>query len=351
MNSNAASTRPRQSLLSTLLLSVTVLTCLAVAVAAHFTPVFANHVSRELDRQRAVNGMYFYNGGYLDDGDYVLIDQLPSADYSRGGVYFIGASETKISIRPWELPAAERALIHNYSLGDLRHSDVLHFVRSLVEDDGLLAAGPDKTTIVLGLSYQMARTRDLAYAPHRYVPELFQRHGMYRYDVADGIQRKPMSALEIFLRKERVRAGRYLQVLFSPPDKVRNLHDTPQDMREYLVNQMGPDWRPEMERQVGYVADVIDYLQARGANVCVIFPPEGSWHDSLPFDESYRTLLAETFRKRNVRVYDLKDLLPDNDFGDAVHARYSGEMQLHKAYHHIALKALADMGVMSKSLD
>lgn len=349
MERSPATARTSQGLLSTTLLAVVALTCLAVGLAAHFTPVIGNHIDRELDRQRTVNGMYFYNGGYLDDGDYVLLGQLPNADYSRGGVYFIGASETKISIRPWELPAEEQALIHNYSLGDLRHSDVLHFVRSLVEEDGLLKAGSEKTTIVLGLSYQMTRKRDFSNVHDRYVPMLFERNGMYRYDVADGILRKPMTTAEEFLRIERIRAGRYLQILVSPPEKVKTRRDGPDELRQYLVNQMGSDWLPEMKRQVEYVASAIDYLQARGAHVRVIFPPEGSWQEGLPFGETYRALLAPIFKTRNVPVSDLKNLLDDSDFGDAVHARFSGETKLHKIYRSIALQALAGMSTKPKS--
>jgi hypothetical protein len=337
-----------QRTISTMLLTAMALTCVAVGMAAHLTPVIDNHVHREVSQQRAVNGMSLFNGGYLDDGDYVLVDQLPDADYSRGGVYFIGASETKISIRPWELPAEEQALIHNYSLGDLRHSDVLHFVRSLVEEDGLLEAGPEKTTIVLGLSYQMTRTRDLSVAQDRYVPMLFERNGMYLYDPVEGIQRKPMTALERFLRIERIRAGRLLQLLISPPEKVKTGRDDPATLHQYLINQMGSDWRPEMEKQVAYVGETIDYLQSLGVRVRVIFPPEGSWHDGLPYHQAYRALLAPIFKARGVPVSDLRDLLPDSDFGDAVHARFSGELKLHKVYRDIALQALSDMGAMPR---
>lgn len=345
MESSAATARTLQGRLSAVLLGAVVLTCIAVGLAAHFTPVMGNYLDRQLERQRAVNGMLMYDGGYTDDGGYVLLGQLPDADYSRGGVYFIGASETKISIRPWELPPAESALIHNYSLGDLRHSDVLHYVRFLVEENRLLEAGPEKTTIVLGMSYQMTRTRDFSYPPDRYVPELFERHGMYNYDPNAGIDREPMTPLESFLRLQRVRASRFLQILFSSPEKkVSDERATPEELRRYLVEQMGRDWLPEMKRQVAYVGKTIDYLRSLGVNVRVILPPEGSWHDGLPYDETYRALLATTFKTRDVPVTDLRDVLRDSDFGDAVHARYSGEKLLHGIYRGIALQALSEMG-------
>lgn len=337
-------TKTSQGYLSAVLLLAVVLTCVAVAIAAHETPVIANHVAREVERQRALDGKYFYNGGFVDDGDYVLVGQLPKTNYARGGVYFIGASETKNALRPWELPAAERALIHNYSLGDLRHRDVLHYVRSLVEEDGLLEAGGEKTTVVLGLSYQMTRGRDLSNVNDRYVPMLFERHGFYTYDVEDGIRRKPMSDVERFLQVERIRAQRFLQVLVSPPDDVSLERETPREGHDYLVAAMGENWRQEMERQVAYVAEVIDYLQARGAHVRVIFPPEASWHETLPFDDTYRALLKPVLEIRKVPSSDLKHLLRDTEFSDAVHARYTGEIKLHNAYRAIALQSLAAMG-------
>lgn len=340
-----ARTKTSQGSLSAVLLLAIVLTCLGVSVAAHGTPVIANHVAREVERQRTLDGKYFYNGGFIDDGDYVLVGQLPGADYTRGGVYFIGASETKNALRPWELPPAERALIHNYSLGDLRHRDVFHYVRSLVEEDGLLKAGGDKTTVVLGLSYQMTRGRDLSNVNDRYVPMLFERHGFYTYDVEDGIRRKPMLDIERFLLVERIRAQRFLQLLMSPPDDVSLERETPREGHDYLVAAMGDDWRQEMERQVAYVAEVIDYLQARGVHVRVIFPPEASWHESLPFDNTYRALMKPVLESRKVPSSDLKHLLRDNEFSDAVHARYTGEIKLHNAYRAIALEALSDMGV------
>lgn len=345
MQSTAAKPKATQGALSLALLAVAVLTSVATGLAAHYTPVFADHLKKELQRQRDVDGKLFYNDGYLDDGDYVLLGQLPYADYSRGGVYFIGASETKIAIRPWDLPQTERALIHNYSLGDLRHSDVFHYVRSLVEEDSLLEAGGDKTTVVLGLSYQMTRTRDLSQAVDRYVPMLFERHGLYTYDVESGIRRTPMTGVERFLRLEKVRARRFLQVLISPKDDVSIGDETPEQMHDYLINAMGPHWRSEMEKQVGYVAQTVDYLQSRGAHVRVILPPEAAWHEGIPYSETYRALLTPILQSRKVQVSDLNDLLADGEFSDAVHARYSGELKLHAAYRDIALQSLAEMGI------
>lgn len=332
-----------QSGLSAAVVAAVCLTCLAVGLGAHYSPVIGNYIESELTRQREVNGKYLYNAGYTDDGDYVLLGKVPHDDFSRGGVYFIGASETVISIRPWELPSQERAMIHNYSLGDLRHSDVYHYVRSLVEDSGLLQAGGEKITVILGLSYQMTRARDFSLEKDRYVPMLFERHGLYEYDVEGGVHLVQMTPAERFIRIEGNYANRFLQILLQPKSAVKIRNETPAQFHEYLIEAMGPDWLPELERQVRYVGEVIDYLQARGVRVLAIYPPTAGWQQGLPFDAAYRERLRPILEARNVPVSDFKDLLSDDDFGDAIHARYTGEMKMHSAYRKLALKALADM--------
>jgi hypothetical protein len=342
MGSNTAAARTSQGLLSTTLLAVVVLTCVAVGVAAHFTPVFANRLASEIQRHREVDGMYRFNGGYIDGGDDVLVGQIPVADYSRGGVYFIGASETKMSIMPYLLPPAERALIHNFSLGDLRHSDVLHYVRMLVEEVGLLSAGGEKTTVFLGMSNMMGRPRDWNRYDSHYVPELFERHGFYTFDEDGGIHKVAMSPVERFLRRERIYASRFLHTLTAIKSRVAI--PVPEDHEKLMVYQMDDDWRDEMVRQAAYVGETIDYLRARGVRVIVLFPPIQSWQKQMPYQKHYRDVLQPVLNARQVDVVDFSHLLPDSEFGDSVHARYSGQIKLHEAYAKLARDALSGSG-------
>jgi hypothetical protein len=328
-----------QAWLSAALLGVIVLTCAAVGWAAHFTPVFANHLARENERHRALDGMYFFNGGYIDDGDEVLVGQIPEADYSHGGVYFIGASETKMSIMPYILPPEQRALIHNYSLGDLRHIDVLHFVRLLVEEQGLLSAGGSKTTIFLGMSSMMGRPRDWNRHDTHYVPDLFERHGFYTFDVDEGIHQVEMNPVERFLRRERIYASRFLNTLTATKSRVSI--PTPEDHHEFMAYQMDEGWREEMERQAVHLGETIDYLRARDVRVIILFPPIQSWQDAMPYQRRYRQILQPVLEQRKVEIADFSDLLPDSEFGDSVHARYSGQIKMHEAYSKLARAALS----------
>lgn len=339
-----ATVKPKavQATLSLVLLVTAMLTCVAVGVAAHFTPVFSDRIASEIARHRSLDGMYFYHGGYIGDGDQVLIGQIPDADFSHGGVYFIGASEMKLSIMPYILAPEERARIHNYSIGDFRHSDVKNYVRMLVEDAGMLKAGGDKTTIVLGMSSMMGRPRDWQRHDTHYVPDLLRRHGFYTFGEDGAIHQVAMNPVERFLRRERIYASRFLDTLVNTRSRV----SIPKSVNhaEFMAYQMDDDWREEMVKQVAFVGETIDYLRERGVRVIVVFPPIQSWQAQMPYQKHYRDVLQPVLDSRHVEVLDFSDMLPDSEFGDSVHARYSGQIKMHEAYLKLAREALAEDG-------
>jgi hypothetical protein len=243
---------------------------------------------------------------------------------------------------PWELPPGERALIHNYAIGDISHRETRHFLRSLIEEHDLLQAGREKTTVMLCLFYSMARRK----APTgHFVSLLFPRHGFYTFDADRGIHRVPMSSVELFLRRERVYANRFLHVLTRRPSRV--LPSEPLDplkfQRQWVLS-MGPDWRESMETEMHELAALLDYLRTRQVRIRIIYPPVGSWHDALPFNTTYHEMVGPILASRRIPVTDLSRLLPDEDFGDAGHLRYSGQWKLHRVYRELALQALAEMG-------
>jgi hypothetical protein len=330
-----------QQRLSLLVLAAILITVAAVSVLAHVTPTLHNKLVREIELHRTTNGYYLFNGGYVDDGDYLLIGQLPSDDYSRGGVYFIGASEMNTAIMTWTLPPAERKLIHNYAIGDLRHTEARHFVRMLIEDFDLLQAGGEKTTIILGLSYQMAREKASGAG---YIKELFHRHRYYKYDWKAGIQRVQLSQMERNLRLGRDQVNRYLRALLLAPNMVQTEPWPRGALRGHLEKFMPGDWRRVMASEVEELASLIDYLQAQKVRVKAILHPNGSWQGQLPYDAEYRKLVMPVLEARSVPVSDFGNMLTDEEFFDAVHARYNGQIKLHKAYRDLALHALAEMG-------
>jgi hypothetical protein len=338
----AESIRGAQWPLALMLGAASCVTFAAAAAGAHVTPVIQNHVERQIERQAAVNGMYLYNDGYVDDGDYVLLGQIPNADFSRGGVYFIGPSEMKLTLMPWRLSSEESALIHNYSLGDFRHGDVYQFVRMLVEEAGLLQAGAERTTIFLGLSTEMTRE------PSReYVGRLFERHGFYNFERSGEMHLRAMSPAERAYRLGRNSANRFLSVLLTSPNRVRTLRE----VEQLPENQIRTgDWRPAMELEERNLAQTIDYLQARGVAVRAIYPPQASWRRDVDYSAPYFEMVSEVLAARGVPLIDQRDLLTDAEFGDAVHARYEGQLKLHDAYLELAHDALDDMGIPTNAV-
>lgn len=333
----------QQAILALALLAAVAGTCLAIGLLAHFSPVIPRYLSwqRELHRER--NGIYEYAAAYADAGDYILVGQLPREDFSRGGVYFLGASDTMISIMPRELPPAEQALIRNYAMGDLNHQEMFYFLRNLIEEQNLLQAGGEKTTIFLGLFYGMTRPKTGRRLGDDVIPLLFRRHGFYTFG-REGIHLVPMSRLESFLRRERIYANRFLRILILRPQRVLPAETPdPAAFASEWVEIMGPDWRASMDEQMHYLTALLDYLAQRKVRVHVIFPPRGTWHEELPFAKAYRERVLRLLDSRGVPVTDFTRLLPDEEFGDATHLRHSGQWKVHSVHRALAVRALAEM--------
>jgi hypothetical protein len=331
--------------LSLALLAALALACLGVALSAHFSPVMPRYIAWQLELHRQTNGQYHYDAGYADAGDYVVVGQILREDFSRGGVYFIGPSNMMVSIMPWELPPGERRLIRNYAMGDLNHRETRHLFESLVEELNFLQAGGKKTTVFLGLFYGCTREKHGRVIGDNAVPFLFRRHNLFTYDAKKGIHLVPMWSVVRFLRQERIYANRFLRILLTWPNRVRPaIHLDLMAARKLWTHVMGPDWQKDMEDQVGHLAALLDYLQSREVRVQAIFLPYPSFHDDLPFPAAYREKVMPILQARKVPVWDYSHFLPDEEFADATHCRYTGQRQVHEVYRKLALRALEEMG-------
>ena len=326
-----------------LLLCLTmILTVTTVVVLAHRLPTISQHRDHEVARQQSINGSFLYDGGFVDDVDYVLMGQLPYANHARGGVFFIGDSQMRTSIMPWRLSPEERALIHNYSLGDLRHREQRAFVRMLVEEFGLLDGGVENTTIILGASYYMARHKDYS-DPTLFLYGAVERHGLYVYGDGDGFHRTRLTALERFYKEQRDYAFRFLSIVAGQ----RNTRVKPPSPIQQTVasRTLHYEWREPMRREVAEFAALLDYLGERNVRVRVLINPSGSWDNETPYEQAYRDLITPVLAARNVTLIDQSDIFPDMLFSDGEHTTYRGQQILHQIDRQIALRELAEMGV------
>src|SRR6185295_3701771 len=90
---------------------------------------------------RSSRKMYDYKHCYVDFEDRLINEEWPTVDYSKGGVYLFGTSGLKWATRFWELPAVQRAVIHNYGSASTSHAFQFQVIRYLVEHAGMLSAG------------------------------------------------------------------------------------------------------------------------------------------------------------------------------------------------------------------
>lgn len=328
-----------QAVLSLVLLAALSLTFAALAVAARYSPVIGDALERQAAQHRLNDGVLLYDGGYDDHADMVLLNDLPNADHSRGGVFFIGDSQSRTAIMPWRLRPAERALIHNYSIGDLRHRDMRLYVQALVEEHDLLAAGGEKVTIYLGMSYYLTRPKD--YSQESFVSNVFERHGFYTYDAEAGIHRVAMSPVERFIRLQRIKVQRFLHIALDRPGVIRIF--APQ-FRKPEAMRLSETWRQSMESELRELDATLSYLQDRDVRVRVIIRPSGTWMNDYPYERTYMEMLRPILAAHNVPLIDQSDLMPDAYLGDDAHTTYTGQMILHDIDRRMALEDLAEMG-------
>jgi len=130
-------------------------TCLILAGMANSQPIrdWIRNAAWEQANWKKGIPLFCFNDHFLDSEDRLLHEELPSADFSRGGVYFLGASSVTWALKLWDLPLECRPLIRNFSMIGTNHADQYDLVRFLVEQKGLLEAGGEKTLMIFGVSY------------------------------------------------------------------------------------------------------------------------------------------------------------------------------------------------------
>ena len=328
-----------QTLASLTMLAVVLGTCLAIDLLAR--SVMRGRLSEKLqahrrEQWRQTNSIYRNRHGWSDHEEYMALDEMPEADYCRGGVVFVSASVMRQATMLWEEPADRRRLLHNYSLSSSNHSDVRQWLRYLLDYEGIARAGNGRMMIVLGLHYPLAREhRDLPGIPDRqYLRNLFARWGLHRYSEEEGIRPIAMSSWKRTFLVERLRCANFLhhawrnqlnELFIFPAHDERMIRE----YRDYYTTLMGDDWREIMARQVEVLDQTLDDLARADCRVTCVYLPLGPWQQGLPFPQAYHELTLPICRKHGVPVHDLSNLLTDVEFADSSHANYRGQKKLH----------------------
>jgi hypothetical protein len=336
------------------MLAVMAGTCLTLDAMANNQPLteWMRRTSWEQAKWKMLIPFFCTTGHFVSSEDRVVHEDIPLSDFSRGGVVFIGASSLKWALKPWDLPAETQPLVHNFALGGTKHSSHLLLLRYLVEQRGLLAAGGEKTLVVLGLNYRSTHHGRLeGEGPDEYFKRLWTRHGFYTITNEGVIRDSGLNALARRISVERVKIWGLMKELVNlayVPFKSPRVHNA-RVYNQGWTEAMGPRWRELIEAEVTALADTIDYLQERKARVVVVRMPMGTWDDGQPFEPVYIKQVRAVCQSKGVKIYDFSKLIDDVDFADSDHLTPFGVEKFDRAVMEFCFDHLRQTGILTAS--
>jgi hypothetical protein len=337
-----------QALAAVLMLSMVALVCGTLDVLTRIAPLMAwlNHQNEESCRQ--TRNLLYHVDHFESVQEQVLYEDLPTMDFSRGGVCFFGASEVQFSTKLWELPPETQALVHNFGMPACSQESELVWLRYLVEQKGMLKAGGGKTLVVLGTSYHQA------FHPTRTMPAAFvdslEGHGLFACDAQQGIHPLQVNPVAKFIDFEQTRQARCMVMIRDVflHQLARWRHHgaelpRPQDpalYQDWRRTELGPQWKEKIDATAQVFRETIDYLRARHVQIRVVLMPLGSWEDALPYAAEYQQHITAICAEQQIPVLDWSKLLADDDFADSVHSDVFGMEKVQATYLDVALPFL-----------
>jgi hypothetical protein len=337
-----------QSLISLLLFSTVALTAVGLDLLARNEPLARLLKNLEWHYYEETRTLFHdVDAGYfIDFNDRMVNEELPAADYSKGGVYIIGASEAKLAVTFRDVVPQLRGLIHDYGIATGDHSREFQFLRYLIEHDRLLRAGGNKTLVCFAVSYHDIIN---ATASDQYIANLWERHGLYHYSLEEGIQPLAVNPVWRFIHFEKVRISGFMHQIgknlmleyycrfYSATKLERKL-----DPQLYNQERAGlePRWGEMLDQQLSEFGQAMDYLRTRGVHMVVVLLPQGSWEDNLPFEREYSKRVNNLCRTKQVPLEDWSRMLPDEDFGDSTHVNVFGMEKLTSRFLELAIQFL-----------
>jgi hypothetical protein len=305
--------------------------------------------NRDLERWSTAKGTEFAEktrtifsntGNFIDFEDRVLLDEIPLADYSRGGIYFFGTSTMKWAFTTWDLPPEQRRFIGNYGIGATSHTEQLRLIQYLIEQRGFLAAGK-RNLVILGVDFRLGR-RDLS----NYFTSLLQRHGLNIVTPDDRIVPAPMSDFERWLRIEKARSGGFIwnlgRVAKGWVSTLAGFHQSaPQGVGSfdnYLGFMGGAQWQKNMDSELERLRETISLLRSYQARVKVMLLPEATWDNELPYKPRYEAKVRTLCQETATPLIDLSHAMPDEAFVDSSHLTVDGQ----KKFGNLVMSEIAD---------
>ena len=328
-----------QLLVGVVLLATIALTCAFIDLLSRSSRVREFTERGELTRFKGGVGLFKNEGGFIEFEDRVLLDEVPNANFSRGGIFFFGTSTMKWGLKTWELAPPERELVHNFAIGASNHRLVEQFIRYLVEYQGLLQAGGDNVQVVLGCFWSMGKEWG-----DGYFSKLWGRYDLFQFDDRNGIRpadvgtvrhawRMEEARLAGFVSQNTWRAARYV----ASSAGVRMQVDRDREIGEGEIRRRAiesatvPNWEKGLKVQLAELRATVNYLQERGVTVTIVLLPTRTDYDVLPLPREYSAGVRTIATESRVQFVDFSRLLRNDEFVDTNHATYAGLEKLHGA--------------------
>ena len=335
-----------------LVLALACAAALAVGLISHSPWVAAQLTAWDLKRFEQGVERIMDRGAFLDFEGRLTVDEIPNADYSRGGVYFFGTSAMKWATKMWELTPEQRQLIANYGIGATNHTLQAQFIRYLVQQRDLAVAG-DRMRVVLGGYWSMG----LEWDPKAFFKPLWERHGLYRYRGEAGIQPLEMNPAVRWVRQEKAWCSEFLGGVinrlarWTTTGVGMRLAETENIRDQGLVREFArrsaehPAWQDQLARQMSDLEALICYLRERKVQVTVVLLPQRAAFEEFPLPVAYRRELRALCSRLSVPFNDLSRLLSEDEFWDMNHSNYRGLTKTHAILMTIAREHLRSAGL------
>jgi hypothetical protein len=330
--------RKVQLLIALSLVSAILLSCAFLSLASRSRAVQALTERGELENFKEGGGLFMNKGGFVDFEDRILLDEIPSTDFTRGGTYFFGSSTMKWAMMTWDLPPDQRTAIHNFGVGASNHKFNAQLIRYLADHEGMLLPS-ERVHVVLTCFFTMGKAWRGGYFGN-----LWTRYGLYRYDDFAGIEPVEMSQLQHLWVTERVRLASFVSENLhravrglawvagaQTASHKGSLMPTEEIELRALENANDPNWEQEEPQQIEELRKLIKYLRDQGVRVTVVLMPTRTAYDHLPFPRRYNADVKALVSEDRVPFVDLSRLLGDDEFVDVNHANYAGLLKLHRA--------------------
>jgi hypothetical protein len=314
--------RRSQAAASLALLALLVATCLITDVLARNRGLEHWLMARSSAFADKNHVLFSNTGNFIDFEERVLLDEVPRADYSRGGVYFFGTSNTKWAFTTLDLPVEQQRAIGNYGMGAASHTTVLRLIRYLIEQRGFLAAS-ERDLVIIGASFHLG-FKD---GPAGFFASLLRRRGLFATASDDRIVSAPISTVERWLQIEKARSGGFIWnlgrlaknwAMTFRGERPAPPHDGAR-YRQAWREFMGPEWRQNIDTEAERLRETIALVRSRGAQVKVMLLPQGTWMDELPFKAHYEAKIRALCQETSTPLIDLSRSMKNEDFVDSNH--------------------------------